>query len=176
MRWRTKANEYKSVYITYTTRRETYSPVHITGLSEECNASIISVKIIDELGKTLATTSNRRMLRRNTMLHCYETLILTRATRRNIPEDGILHSHRRENFKSYISLTGWAPKRRRNVSPVRYGLGFYIPEDDILDSHRSENLRFYIILFALFWGTGKNPSFLKYLMTATTENIVCIHT
>jgi hypothetical protein len=26
----------------------------------------------------------------------------------NIPEDGILHSHRRENLKSYIALTGWA--------------------------------------------------------------------
>jgi hypothetical protein len=25
-----------------------------------------------------------------------------------IPEDGILHSHRRENLKSYIVLTGWA--------------------------------------------------------------------
>jgi hypothetical protein len=30
-----------------------------------------------------------------------ETLVLTRATRRNIPEDTILHSHRRENLKSY---------------------------------------------------------------------------
>jgi hypothetical protein len=30
-----------------------------------------------------------------------ETLVLTRATRRNIPEDGILHSRRRENLKSY---------------------------------------------------------------------------
>jgi hypothetical protein len=27
--------------------------------------------------------------------------VLTRATRHNIPEDGILHSHRRENLKSY---------------------------------------------------------------------------
>jgi hypothetical protein len=27
---------------------------------------------------------------------------LVRATRRNIPEDNILHSHRRENFKSYM--------------------------------------------------------------------------
>jgi hypothetical protein len=26
---------------------------------------------------------------------------LTRATRRNFPEDGILHSHRSENLKSY---------------------------------------------------------------------------
>jgi hypothetical protein len=30
-----------------------------------------------------------------------ETTVHTRATRRNIPEDTILHSHRRENFKSY---------------------------------------------------------------------------
>jgi hypothetical protein len=31
-----------------------------------------------------------------------ETPVLTRATRRNIPEDTILHSHCRENLKSYI--------------------------------------------------------------------------
>jgi hypothetical protein len=29
-----------------------------------------------------------------------ETSVPTRATRRNIPEDGIFHSHRRENLKS----------------------------------------------------------------------------
>jgi hypothetical protein len=33
-----------------------------------------------------------------------ETSVLTRATRRNIPEDTILHSHRRENLKSYIMV------------------------------------------------------------------------
>jgi hypothetical protein len=36
-----------------------------------------------------------------------ETLVLTKATRHHIPEDGILHSHRRENLKPYIPLTGW---------------------------------------------------------------------
>jgi hypothetical protein len=30
-----------------------------------------------------------------------ETSVLTRSTRRNNPEDTILHSHRRENLKSY---------------------------------------------------------------------------
>jgi hypothetical protein len=38
----------------------------------------------------------------------FETSLLTRATRRNFPEDYILHSHRRENLKSYIALTSWA--------------------------------------------------------------------
>jgi hypothetical protein len=33
-----------------------------------------------------------------------ETSVLTRATRRKIPEDAILHCHRRENLKSYKSL------------------------------------------------------------------------
>jgi hypothetical protein len=34
-----------------------------------------------------------------------EMSVLTRATRRNNPEDAILHSHRRENLKSYIVTT-----------------------------------------------------------------------
>jgi hypothetical protein len=37
-----------------------------------------------------------------------ETSVLTRATRRNILEYGTLHSHRRENLKSYTALTGCA--------------------------------------------------------------------
>jgi hypothetical protein len=59
-----------------------------------------------------------------------------------IPEDGILHSHRRGNLKSYIALTGWTLQRRGNVSSVRYELGFYIPEDGIFHSHRRENLKY----------------------------------
>jgi hypothetical protein len=62
-----------------------------TDVSNELSASIIRVTRIGELGTTLAVTSNA----------------LTRASRRNIQEDGILHSHRRENLKSYITLTGW---------------------------------------------------------------------
>jgi hypothetical protein len=37
-----------------------------------------------------------------------ETSVLIKATQRNILEDGILHSHSRENLKSYIALTGCA--------------------------------------------------------------------
>jgi hypothetical protein len=40
-------------------------------------------------------------------IHFSETSVLTIATRRNISEDGILHSHRHESLKSYIALTGW---------------------------------------------------------------------
>jgi hypothetical protein len=33
-----------------------------------------------------------------------ETSVLTKATRQNIPEDAILHSHRSENLKSFIPV------------------------------------------------------------------------
>jgi hypothetical protein len=33
-----------------------------------------------------------------------ETLVLRGAKQRNIPEDGILHSHSHENLKSYIFI------------------------------------------------------------------------
>jgi hypothetical protein len=59
-------------------------------VSEEPSASFIRVTRNGELGTTLAATSKRRKLRR-------------RAARRNIPEDTILHSHRRENLKSYTT-------------------------------------------------------------------------
>jgi hypothetical protein len=36
-----------------------------------------------------------------------EKSVITRVTRRNIQEDGILHNHLRGNIKSYIALTGW---------------------------------------------------------------------
>jgi hypothetical protein len=73
-----------------------------------------------------------------------DKLVLTRATRRNIPEDGILHSHRSGNLVSYIALTGWTLQRRRNVFRVRCELVLYIPENGI--SHRHENLKSYIAL------------------------------
>jgi hypothetical protein len=70
--------------------------------SEELSASFIRVTRIGELGTTLAVTSNRRTLE---ALSSSETSFITRATRRNISEDTILHSRRRENLKSYKVVT-----------------------------------------------------------------------
>jgi hypothetical protein len=39
-------------------------------------------------------------------LNSSKTSVIARATLRNIPEDGNLHSRRREYLKSYIELTG----------------------------------------------------------------------
>jgi hypothetical protein len=71
-----------------------------TDVSKELSAYIIRVTRIDELGKTLAVTGNRRTLRRNTKYQYFalrmealsssETSVPTKTTRRNIPEDGIL--------------------------------------------------------------------------------------
>jgi hypothetical protein len=48
-----------------------------------------------------------------------ETSVLTRATRRNIPEDTILHSQRRENLKSYIVFGKFPVKDFDSVTGYR---------------------------------------------------------
>jgi hypothetical protein len=64
-----------------------------TDASEELSASIIRVKIIWVIFVILMMEP----------LNSCETLVVTRAIRRIILEDGIIHSHRCENLKSSVS-------------------------------------------------------------------------
>jgi hypothetical protein len=80
-----------------------------TDVPEENIASIIRVHLLRLLVTANVLPSSPILVTlMMEAIHTSERSVLTRATRRNISEDGILLSHCRENLKSYIALTGWA--------------------------------------------------------------------
>jgi hypothetical protein len=86
-----------------------------------------------------------------------ETSVLTTVTRYRIPDDSILHSHRRGNFKCYIALPAGLCSGNV-VFPVRYELGFYIPE--------------YGIVHIFFFGVSRSGTDLQLLYASQPHNVL----
>jgi hypothetical protein len=81
-----------------------------TDVSEKRSASIIVfLRTVRQLIVTAEVVPSSPILVNLMMreLRSSEASVLTRVTRRNIPEEGVLHSHPHENLKSYITITGW---------------------------------------------------------------------
>jgi hypothetical protein len=65
-----------------------------------------------------------------------ETSVLTRATRRNLPEDTILNSHRRENLQPYInSLLLACESEEARLLSVSYDKGDIVDTAKAMFSH-----------------------------------------
>jgi hypothetical protein len=100
---------------------------------------------IGELGTTLAVTSNRSTLRRNTVSYVlYYDIVFLRSVRRLlltakvVPSSPILATLMMEALRSYKTSVHTSATRRN------------IPEDDIFHSHRRENLKFYVLVILIY--------------------------
>jgi hypothetical protein len=66
-----------------------------------------------------------------------ETSVLTRATRRNNPEDTILHSHRRENLKSDAIFLPTAEHLEQELVGKEFDSEKYLKLSFTHDNHNS---------------------------------------
>jgi hypothetical protein len=74
-----------------------------TDVSEELSASFDARCVRRLLVRASVVSSSPILVTMMEALSSSQTSVLTRTTRRNIPEHTILHSHHRENLKSYIA-------------------------------------------------------------------------
>jgi hypothetical protein len=108
-----------------------------TDISDELGASFIRLTRIGELGTTLTVTSNRRTLRRRLRLSYSETSVLTRTTRRNIPEDTNLHTN--GNYLGSVSECFCSRVRKLTILIILSVLCCQLPSFPVLLCFLCEN-------------------------------------
>jgi hypothetical protein len=103
-----------------------------------------------------------------------ETSAHTRSTWRHIPEDGILHSHRRKNLKSYMYLriSMFVFKSAKGLPTEVHGFTFFQNGTRVIQRQRGEWLKAWFYLSAIQLTQLKQLLYYRHSVNCTTTQCI----